>query len=301
MSIIPQLRLDQVIVLSNVPRRRLLQVLPVRRLRALAPSFRILEHGPRAAYFFRTKIAFTMPAASEFLQTLIEAEPRLGVHVIHNVEVARDTPCATVEEAIQHADMLGRSARRRWGGKEVEVKFGGGAPPPGCFRGARSYCVGDLIVYPRLSKPEQTRDARPIVREEIRIKGAANVRRRLGIRRLVDLTHAPLKPLFGRFVTHEQLDLVAIGGIFRPSVSDEGARQAAHLIARVQSYRTSENDDEFEHCLKAWETAARWRSWLRDERLRLRKRPGPRPRRSSWHHRLRTLSDSRLGRLFGGL
>lgn len=292
---IPQYRYDAITILSNINRRRLLQVLPIADLRRLAPTFTIIDGPPP---FWLSKVAFTMPSDPAFLDLLHKHEHHLRTYRLTEVEVARDVPCTTEHEAIHKATKTANTIRRRWSRSTKNEVLRSDQEPrdDGHIQGAGTYYVGDDIkVYARRSKPEQSPNLQPIVRTEITLHGSSTIRRRLGIHTIDDLPKTNLKNLFDHLITTEALNMIKIGKLVDPKTKNpiKTARAFARGQAATTAKANSNSNTEFINELRTWDTSSKWRSYLKSIRSKSNERGAP-----TWQKRIKRMSRAQINNLF---
>ncbi len=302
----PRPTFDLIRLVSNVPKPRLSQLLPLKRLRQDCHSFRVLNPGVLPAWS-QSAVEFVLPSsqAPAFWLTLLNHQFMLGHYDITKIELAYDFLCPDVATAQGTRDELLTSIRKKRHARGM-IKFAGDhtTPPPSGYIAGPTYYYEDakartpLKLYCRYAKlPCKTFDHdQPLARVEWTVKGSDAIRR-LGIHRLADLQKfTGWVSFFDRHASFEKLDYKAFGAFIDPKSSQPEATARQFLTHKART------DPQFAVDTTAtalkWHSPSQIRGYLRKERARACKKNG---RPNAWEAKLRKLSYYKLGRLFVNL
>ena len=296
----PKFTVDRITILSTVSKARLSQVLSVRKLRELCPSFRILENEVRQSSF-KSKISFIYPPFLEFWNLLIGAEDLIGYYCITSIELAFDFPTNDEFEAKTMWRLIASHIRKKWHKRDniVLVHDDMKLPPDGIIFGPTLYFEDrtsrmPLKIYSRYAKTIAGIDrSLPIVRVEWTLNGADSIRYKTGIETASDIAGFDAVAFYEKHYVLERLNLFRLGKWISPK-SKCPCRTSRRCI-RISAYADPQAEYDWETTLYKWAAAAQVRAYLRRERKRSRSKPGRHSRRD---RRLAGLSDKRLGSFF---
>ena len=311
----PRFTFDKIRLVTNVSKRRLVQVLPLGQLRRHCRYFQVLDVRRGNPSFFRSAIEFGYSPATPFWNLLAKHEHDLGVYSIASIELAFDFPAKDERTARLMCLSLVPQLRKLWHRRKYiwsafdDTK----SPPPGIIAGPTFYfedrkAQTALKAYCRYSKTRtgfNTND--PVVRLEWTLKNARAIKRKTGLVRVTDLVGFNPSNFLDRHFRLERINLHRLGAWLQPKSRRPDRRaslvqfdydaeyRAASVFLRVRAHKDPQAEQDWQHTLVKWQSSSQLRGYLRNERARVRSKSRP---RTKWDKKLSKLTDYKLAKFF---
>jgi hypothetical protein len=290
----PEFTFDRVRLVSRVPKQRLSQILPLRKLRRRCRYFNLLKirKGP-----WKCAIEFPFTASRKFWSQLKKAEKKLGPYIITELELAFDFAANDEDDARSLVQALAQHLRKRWHSRPyILFEYDEGEDPPaGIIQGPTYYfeirrARTGLKVYARYSKDE---NRGPVARVEWTLVGTRSIKAKTGITNITQLRGFNSDDFLERHLRFESLDLHTLGSWLTPKSTCP--RSVALLYLRYLSYRDPQAESDWSLTRAKWKSTSQLRAHLRTLRKDARKKPGP---SSVWDKKLMALTDHRISSFF---
>lgn len=300
-----QFTIDKVEIYTSVLHKRLVQVIPVKKLEALNQAFYTRPFDGKGGY--KSMISFST-ASQEFLKLLLEYENKLGYYIIHLVEFALDFPASDEQEAYRLYDEITQLIWKKWPVRKYPI-FVDGPPRPGhddklsgrpTFYCENKHARLGIKAYCRYSKVT----GKPVFRVEFTIRRASSVRSKTGIDYLPDLLNPDPVSFIEKYlalyeINHEAFGTFLLGRKARRMDRDAIIR-ISHLFLRIHIYNDIDPEEDpkcvsWDEVKRRWYTVMQLKGFLLEERARCKKKVG---RKNVSELKFSNLTDYRLKTFF---